>query len=420
MLDGRYRVDAILGSGGMGRVYKAEHTGIGRAVAIKVLHARLGGSKEAEQRFKRGPGAARRRSPEHRRRQRLRRARRWLAVSRHGGARGRAARQAPRTREANPVARSARDHPRGPLRAAPRARQGRRASRHQARQHLPREEGRRAGRQDPRLRHREALRGQRRRSGDDARGTHRRHAGVPVTRASRRWCDHAGERSVFDEHRALRDADRPPAVYRRRSARDVARARQSGSADVRAGRARSRATARHRGRDQPRAREDLGRAHRRGDRVRTGARQRGARSGLRSARRDAARAVDRVGPALDSDAAAGRDVPDAATDGVRDASARLGDDAGARSRGAPACDIVHRRQRAAVEEAQARRARHGGRRARRGDLLRLHPRRQQGRHEDGDHHGAGRGAQPRDAARAVRCARGATLDPSTTAAPGAW
>jgi serine/threonine-protein kinase len=53
VLDGRYRVDAILGVGGMGRVYKAEHTGIGRAVAIKVLHARLGGSKEAAQRFQR-------------------------------------------------------------------------------------------------------------------------------------------------------------------------------------------------------------------------------------------------------------------------------------------------------------------------------------------------------------------------------
>ncbi len=53
MLDGRYRVDAVLGVGGMGRVYKAEHTGIGRAVAIKVLHARLGGSKEAAQRFQR-------------------------------------------------------------------------------------------------------------------------------------------------------------------------------------------------------------------------------------------------------------------------------------------------------------------------------------------------------------------------------
>jgi serine/threonine-protein kinase len=53
LLDGRYRVDAVLGTGGMGRVYKAEHTGIGRAVAIKVLHARLGGQKEASQRFQR-------------------------------------------------------------------------------------------------------------------------------------------------------------------------------------------------------------------------------------------------------------------------------------------------------------------------------------------------------------------------------
>jgi serine/threonine-protein kinase len=53
MLDGRYRVDAVLGVGGMGRVYRAEHTGIGRKVAIKVLHARLGGSKEAAQRFQR-------------------------------------------------------------------------------------------------------------------------------------------------------------------------------------------------------------------------------------------------------------------------------------------------------------------------------------------------------------------------------
>lgn len=53
LLDGRYRVEAILGRGGMGRVYKAEHTSLGRAVAIKVLHSRLGSSKEAAQRFQR-------------------------------------------------------------------------------------------------------------------------------------------------------------------------------------------------------------------------------------------------------------------------------------------------------------------------------------------------------------------------------
>ena len=53
VLDGRYRIDAVLGKGGMGRVYRGEHTGIGRAVAIKVLHSALGRSKEATARFQR-------------------------------------------------------------------------------------------------------------------------------------------------------------------------------------------------------------------------------------------------------------------------------------------------------------------------------------------------------------------------------
>ena len=53
VLDGRYRIDAVLGAGGMGRVYRGEHTGIGRAVAIKVLHSALGRNKEATQRFQR-------------------------------------------------------------------------------------------------------------------------------------------------------------------------------------------------------------------------------------------------------------------------------------------------------------------------------------------------------------------------------
>ncbi|MEO8553971.1 MAG: serine/threonine-protein kinase, partial [Kofleriaceae bacterium] len=52
-LDGRYRVDSVLGKGGMGRVYRGEHMGIGRAVAIKVLHPDLGKNKEAAARFQR-------------------------------------------------------------------------------------------------------------------------------------------------------------------------------------------------------------------------------------------------------------------------------------------------------------------------------------------------------------------------------
>jgi serine/threonine protein kinase len=53
LLDSRYRIDALIGTGGMGRVYRGEHTGIGRAVAVKVLHHDLNRNREAAQRFQR-------------------------------------------------------------------------------------------------------------------------------------------------------------------------------------------------------------------------------------------------------------------------------------------------------------------------------------------------------------------------------
>jgi eukaryotic-like serine/threonine-protein kinase len=53
VLAGRYRIDGVLGTGGMGRVYRAEHVAMGKPVAVKVLHAALGKNQEAAVRFQR-------------------------------------------------------------------------------------------------------------------------------------------------------------------------------------------------------------------------------------------------------------------------------------------------------------------------------------------------------------------------------
>ncbi|MBA3459946.1 MAG: protein kinase [Deltaproteobacteria bacterium] len=51
VLDGRYRITGLLGGGGMARVYSAEHLGIARTVAVKVLHGTLAQDREASARF---------------------------------------------------------------------------------------------------------------------------------------------------------------------------------------------------------------------------------------------------------------------------------------------------------------------------------------------------------------------------------
>ncbi|HEU4409808.1 MAG TPA: serine/threonine-protein kinase, partial [Polyangiaceae bacterium] len=58
VLQGRYRVTAVLGEGGMGTVYEAEHLVIGRPVALKVLHPDFGRESEAVRRFRHEARAA--------------------------------------------------------------------------------------------------------------------------------------------------------------------------------------------------------------------------------------------------------------------------------------------------------------------------------------------------------------------------
>jgi serine/threonine-protein kinase len=57
-LVGRYKVDRLLGTGGMGAVYRAEHAQLRKAVAIKVLHREMTYLPEVVARFEREAVAA--------------------------------------------------------------------------------------------------------------------------------------------------------------------------------------------------------------------------------------------------------------------------------------------------------------------------------------------------------------------------
>lgn len=53
VLDGKYQIVRLLGTGGMGAVYEGLNVRIHRRVAIKVLHGNVAGNAEAVERFER-------------------------------------------------------------------------------------------------------------------------------------------------------------------------------------------------------------------------------------------------------------------------------------------------------------------------------------------------------------------------------
>src|SRR5881392_4479268 len=60
VLDGQYQIEALLGKGGMGAVFRARHILLGDKVAIKVLPPQMRNNAEWLRRFRREGQAARR------------------------------------------------------------------------------------------------------------------------------------------------------------------------------------------------------------------------------------------------------------------------------------------------------------------------------------------------------------------------
>ena len=50
-IQGKYRIERVLGEGGMGVVYAARHVKLDRHVAIKVMHASFAANETAVRRF---------------------------------------------------------------------------------------------------------------------------------------------------------------------------------------------------------------------------------------------------------------------------------------------------------------------------------------------------------------------------------
>src|SRR3954469_7827598 len=65
VVDGKYRIEQLVGRGGMGSVYAATHLVIGRRVALKVLHVDAGADMDIVRRFEREAQAAARIGNDH-------------------------------------------------------------------------------------------------------------------------------------------------------------------------------------------------------------------------------------------------------------------------------------------------------------------------------------------------------------------
>ena len=206
---GPYEIVAPLGAGGMGEVYRARDTRLGRDVAIKVVRQQLASDPERLSRFEKEARAAAQLDHPN-----------ILVVHDVGTHEGSPfivsellqGRIAPRKAGRSPAAEEGR-RLRHPDRARPRggARERDRPPRHQARERL-RHEGR--ARQDPRLRRRQApslLRVLRRRHRDADGKRHtarhgRRHGGLHVSRADPRPARGRKDGSLLVRRRSLRNA----------------------------------------------------------------------------------------------------------------------------------------------------------------------------------------------------------------------